>query len=134
MVSSAHTPIRSRAMSICARSGSSNCLIPFGFTQNFVALLQFGEKKCCFNLLTKPELAKFKTKLKQKKAKNSGKRPQYHHRTLLPCLSLTRKCCCFNLLTDLKVDKFKAKRKNRKGQKFPKKTTIPPRLCCPASV
>ena len=56
-------------MSICARSGSSNCLIPFGFTQNFVALLQFDERKCYFNLLKKPKLAKFKTKHKQKRSK-----------------------------------------------------------------
>ena len=53
-------------------------------TEFFCPSSVWREKNVALTFLTRPKLAKFKTKLKQKKAKNSGKRPQYYHTTLCP--------------------------------------------------
>ena len=111
--------MKSRAKSICARSGSSNCLIPFGFTQNFVALLQFVEKKN-FVLTFWPT----KPKSNQKGQKFQNKvtittNPGKGHKTL------TRKNVALTFwLKNQKLPNLKPKPRTRKGQKSRKKAAI----------
>ena len=126
--SSAHTPIRSRAMSICARSGSSNCLIPFGFTQNFVALLQFVEKK---NVVLTFWPTKPKSNQKGQKIQNTTNTGKDHK-------TLTRKNVALITfwLKNQKLPNLKPKPRTRKGQKSRKKAAIlvTTKLYCPAAI